>query len=83
MKKLLFILTFLVFGRSFSQDIQKDNIYNQSSQVQDQDYTVEEANDSPADPPNPVPVDDYIPLLVIFGLGLIVYQSRKKLNLNS
>ncbi|SFJ09598.1 hypothetical protein SAMN05421638_2136 [Kaistella treverensis] len=30
----------------------------------------------PVDPPNPVPVDDYIPVLVVIALGIIVYQKR-------
>lgn len=30
-----------------------------------------------------LPIDDYIPLLIISALGLIVYQSRKTLKTNT
>ena len=35
-------------------------------------------NRAPGDPPGPVPVNGYIPLLLAVGIGLILYQSRQK-----
>ena len=39
--------------------------------------SVEAEGDGPTDPPNPVPIDNYIPLLILTGLGMIVYQTKK------
>lgn len=34
--------------------------------------------DSPGNPADPTPVDDYIPLLLLTGVGIIVYTTYRK-----
>ncbi|MBD8018763.1 hypothetical protein [Kaistella pullorum] len=36
------------------------------------------AASSPGDPADPTPIDDYLPLLVIAGIGLIAWKVRKR-----
>lgn len=36
------------------------------------------AANSPGDPADPTPIDDYLPLLVIAGIGLIAWKVRKR-----
>lgn len=35
------------------------------------------------DPPEPLPIDDYLPLLAFTALGIIIYKTRKNRNLLS
>ena len=50
------------------------------------DHTNNQSSDNPqagpGNPGNTVPIDDYIPFLLITALGLIVYQVRKQKQVN-
>ena len=37
---------------------------------------------NPANPSDPIPIDDYIPLLVIVAMGMIVYNTWRKKTLS-
>ena len=39
-------------------------------------------DDGPPPPTDPVPIDDYIPLLVIVAMGMIVYNTMRKKTLS-
>ena len=41
-----------------------------------------QANDNPGNPGSVVPIDDYIPLLLIAAMGLIVYNTYRKKTLS-
>lgn len=43
---------------------------------------VVQANDNPGNPGSVVPIDDYIPLLLIAAMGLIVYNTYRKKTLS-
>lgn len=40
------------------------------------------ASDGPGDPGSTVPIDDYIPLLLVAAMGLIVYNTYRKKTLS-
>ena len=90
MKRLIQLLTVLSFGIVYSQFDQ--NVYDQpvvnTQKVQPgqfeesgtviQQPTVESEYDFPADPPAPLPIDDYLPVLLLVGIGLVFYQKNLK-----
>ncbi len=97
MRKILLILTLLVYGLLFSQENENrfqdaENRFQQSESVEyreavdDDNYYSPQSLD-PGDPPGeddpePVPIDDYIPVLLFGAFGIIVYVAyRKKRNL--
>lgn len=73
--KYKFIILAIFFGTLVSAQ-------NGANRFSDNENTVKEeqvvAKDGPTDPPNPAPIDDYIPLLLLAAVGLIVYQVRKQ-----
>lgn len=67
------------FNEEASQNIDENNKTNQAAE----DYT-DQPHAGPGNPgPNPVPVDDYLPFLVITAVGLIIYVARNKKELLS
>ena len=60
---------------------------NGANRFSDNENTVKEeqvvAKDGPTDPPNPAPIDDYIPVLLITALGFIVYHTRQQKEKNA
>ena len=91
MKKLLIIVVVLIGFESQAQYADQDNRFNQSNTeatVQQpegaSDANVDYKRGNPGNPaPGSAPIDDYIPLLMMAGVGLILYMTkRKKLKIN-
>ena len=94
MKKLLIIVVVLIGFESQAQYADQDNRFNQSNTeatVQQPEgasgATVDGKVGKVGNPDNPGPrpaaIDDYIPLLMMAGVGLILYMTkRKKLKIN-
>ena len=94
MRKCFLLILIPFFSVAFSQ--QNTNRFDQEdrSSMEDQssmgDRATQNTNDQagevvqkgPGNPGEPVPVDDYIPFLLITALGLIVYQVRKQKQVN-
>ncbi|MBD8084118.1 hypothetical protein [Chryseobacterium caseinilyticum] len=72
MKKIFLISTIFLSGLAFSQD---DNRY-----VYEEDNSTEKADENyPTAPSDPVPIDDYIPVLVLAAVGIAAYYGRKRI----
>lgn len=74
--KYKFIILAIFFGTLVSAQ-------NGANRFSDTENTVKEEqvvaiDDGPGDPPGPVPINDYIPLLLLAAVGLIIYQVRKQ-----
>ncbi|WP_313503743.1 hypothetical protein [Kaistella carnis] len=87
MKKLLFIFLFLTGTWINSQ--QEDNPFFRSENNAEvanskDDIKESQATGGPGNPDgdNDLPIDDYIPILLVTASGMIVYFSRKKSKLN-
>lgn len=88
MRKFSFLFLLLIGFLGSAQYADQDNRFNQSTD-QSANQTTANGGTASADgdgdggsPGNPgeAPIDDYIPLLMIAGLGLIVYTGLKKKN---
>lgn len=69
----LIILSSSIFARESSDDNQ---FVYQGSSTKNTEEDVYPGN--PGDP-QPAPIDQYIPVLVIMAVGIIVYAKRKKI----
>lgn len=74
MKKILTIVVVLCTTYAFSQKQSKDYTFFEKSNNSAEDQMAE----VPAEPGDPAPIDDYLPLLAAAGLGIAVYFGRKK-----
>lgn len=45
--------------------------------------TLDEDDCNPANPADPIPIDDYLPMLITTALGIIIYTTQKKKKLLS
>lgn len=95
MKKFFLLLLISCFTVVYSQ--QSTNRFDQEdrSVVEDRsamgDRSMQNSNEQeggvlqkgPGNPGDPVPIDTYIPLLLLTAIGFIVYQTRKEKNFNS
>lgn len=96
MRKLLYIGFFVTIGffdlvpaqyadqsNRFNQNQEMDNKQQRAdASVEDQSVADGAQNKGPSNPGN-LPIDDYIPLLMLAGIGLILYiNKRKKTNIN-
>ncbi|MGV8914044.1 MAG: hypothetical protein ACOH1X_01210 [Kaistella sp.] len=82
MKKILGVILVMFFSIGFAQD-QPENRFNEAEQEFNQDSNEPTAKGpvvayGPGNPGEPVPIDDYIPLLIIAAVGIIVYKSYTK-----
>ncbi|QOW10574.1 hypothetical protein Q73A0000_09410 [Kaistella flava (ex Peng et al. 2021)] len=93
MKNVLFLFLFLIGGALQAETPQEDNPF---ATTENTNRASLEANENvaargPGAPPGGskeddaalLPIDDYIPLLVITALGIIIYTTQKKRNLVS
>lgn len=90
MKKTLYLFFLLLSVMSFSQDptnrfaeSEKDNSTlnsNKSIETEEEPPTQTLNGGNPADP---IPVDDYLPLLVVAAVGIIIYKAYPRKNLVS
>lgn len=66
-------------GEQNSSDAATTRIYDSSDNL----VATEAADDDgPPNPADPIPIDDYIPLLVIVAMGMIVYNTWRKKTLS-
>lgn len=84
MHKLFYI--FLFFSGSLIQAQQEDNPFRAAEskdEIPSHDTGVDQPQAGPANPggDDDLPIDDYLPLLVITAVGIIVYTTQKKRNL--
>ena len=83
MRNLFFIISILIGSLPSAQQLQQDNVFSEEEQV-------ESVSDQPMGGPgttNPggdledddvkLPIDDYIPLLVLTAFGIIIYKRHK------
>ena len=90
MKKNISLILLFLFTIVFSQhsenrfDEEAASAFQNSTESNDNPIdTDEEPIGGPGNPGGPVPIDDYIPLLVLTALGIIIYKTRKNRNLLS
>ena len=76
MKKILTIVVVFFTTYAFSQKESKDYTFFEKSN--NSAPSGDEMTAVPAEPGDPAPIDDYIPLLAAAGLGMAVYFGRKK-----
>ena len=90
MKSTLFLFIFFIGNILFAQ--QGDNRFSQSEKSNNGYEETHEATESALggpnnppgdDDPEPVPIDDYLPFLVITALGIIILATYKKKKLQS
>jgi hypothetical protein len=81
MHKLILLILFFTFTLGYGQNYE-DNTFRKSEETSDKNGGTESALlGGPGDPANdPVPIDDYIPVLFVVGMGIVVYTyvSGKK-----
>lgn len=94
MKNYLLLFLFCVGGWTQAQAQQESNPFSNSERTnegaidQKEEARVYAIGDGPTNPDGgkddePVPVDDYIPLLVLTAVGIIIYKTHKKTNISS
>ncbi len=88
MKKLVFILPLFLFVTAFAQYADSENRFQESEQRQKE--TTENNNSlsngaaapmatgDPGNPGDPVPINNYIPFLVITAMGIMAYVAVKR-----
>ncbi len=91
MKKFFIFLLLSFMAVSYAQT--STNRFDEEPELSSNSYVEENSNDQPAAggtaqrgpgaPGEPVPIDDYIPLLTVTAVGIILYTSRNKRNLIS
>jgi len=87
MKKLFILILISLYTGIFAQ-VGKNRFEesNQSGFERTVDHTNEQSSDNPqagkdggaGNPGETVPIDNYIPFLLITALGLIIYQARRE-----
>jgi len=79
MKKILYIILFSISILSAAQKGPNRFMEEESiSAAPKEDTGQSPIARNPGDPNDPVPIDDYIPLLLLTGVGLIFLIHRKK-----
>lgn len=77
MKKVLIFSIILIGNFGFAQQ-NSNNVFDNSESNTQQNDVQYSTNSEPTGPGDPVPVDNYIPLLIISGIVLTVYATKKK-----
>ena len=81
MKKIIIVLCLVFYGLAHAQ--QQDNPFMKSDQTEERVESVPETAEAPGPPGgDDLPIDDYIPLLVIVAMGMIVYNTMRKKTLS-
>ena len=74
MKKIAMIVVVLFTTYAFGQKASKDyTFFDKAPREQ-----APETGEVPAEPGDPAPIDDYLPVLAAVGVGMAVYFGRKK-----
>ena len=91
MKKYIYIfIIFISFGVTAQT---KTNVFDDTAEMAEREEYTDAYSDVPEKEPeiaygpgnpgeDPVPIDDYIPLLVIVAMGIIVYNTLRKKTLS-
>ena len=78
MKKITILIAFVFATSAFGQKTSKDYKFFEESN-QNTEGEAAKAGEYPGTPGgDPSPIDNYIPVLVLIGLGMAVYFGRKK-----
>jgi len=79
MKKIIIMCAFVISGFALSQQ-NSDNSY-----LYKESYSHAEEDAFPGNPgdPNPVPIDQYIPLLMIIAMSMVVVITKHKKEIDS
>ena len=83
--KTIILIIFLFFGTGVNAQ-QEDNVFqkseNQATGVDARKVSgndqIKEGQPPGDDDPVPAPIDNYIPVLIIAGISLVIYQNKKK-----
>lgn len=74
MKKIIVIFVMVLSGFTFAQESTDDNVY-----VYDTNATeLEEEEVYPANPGEVVPIDDYIPALLVVAVAFVIAYANKR-----
>ena len=92
MKKIRYILFLLISFFSFAQsgpnpfaDKESESAFNKPTATKDNETQVKDNTDfdpGGGNPGNPVPIDNYIPLLIITAVGIMVYHTSQRKNIS-
>lgn len=83
MRQFLVVLFFVLFSVSSNGQIQDDNIYNQTEKDESTLLqSPEVGTNGNGNPGEPVPIDSYIPILILISIGIIAYSTYKKKSIN-
>lgn len=84
MKKIITVLLVSIFCAGFAQELPRNRFEEPDHIYERPDTGTNNAEPevayNPGNPGDPVPVDMYIPFLLLTAAGLIVYTARKKNN---
>lgn len=90
MKKTLYFLFLLVGLFAYAQsgpnpfaEKESESAFNKDGAVKENDKDIPQKDTGGGNPGDPVPIDNYIPILILTAVGIIVYQTRKEKNFNS
>ena len=84
MKKKLFIAVVLGGSMLFAQDMKDDNPFHQTENeiAETPEVTPNSGGGGNLPGDDDVPIDDYIPLLILMAAGIIAYSTYKKKSIN-
>lgn len=74
MKKILCVSLLFYFGIAFSQFNNNDNTFRENEEVK---VASDEDDGPPGNPPG-VPINDYLPILILTAVGMMVIMTTKK-----
>lgn len=93
MKKIRYILFLLISFFSFAQsgpnpfaDKESESAFNKPTATKDNETQVKDNtafDPGGGNPGNPVPIDNYIPLLIITAVGIMVYHTSQRKNISA
>ena len=78
MKKLIYIILFSISILTFAQKPPNRFEAEEIATALPKEKVIESPiAKNPGDPGDPMPIDDYIPLLVITAIGLIIFNQKR------
>ena len=90
MKKIRYILFLLISFFSFAQsgpnpfaEKERETAFNKDVPVQEKDKELTQKDSGGGNPSDPVPIDNYIPLLIITAVGIMVYHTSQRKNISA
>lgn len=85
MKKSLYIFFIFISFFTYAQkgpnpfaEKETETAFNKDVPVKENDKDLTQKDSGGGNPGGVVPIDDYIPFLIIAALGLIIYQARRE-----